>query len=352
MGQIAIEKPMGVALVGAGMVAPTHVAAIRDAKDVAFLKGVLARSAGTVDALLQNFDWGRDAPTVFTEVGEITRDSSIEAVVVVTPPNARIALVEELANAGKHILLEKPIARSSAEASEIVNICEGAGVALGVVFQHRMRRASRLAKKLIEGGDLGSLGLVEIVVPWWREQSYYAEPGRGSYERDGGGVLISQAIHTLDLAISLTGPVESVQAMIATTKFHEMEAEDFATAGLTFTCGAVGSLVASTASFPGTAETITMHFEKASLKLDSGVLTVFWRDGRNEHFGEVAATGGGADPMAFTHEWHKDVFVDFVTAIRAARAPVASGEESLRVHKLIAAIERSARDGRTVEVEQ
>jgi predicted dehydrogenase len=120
------------------------------------------------------------------------------------------------------------------------------------------------AAELGRGRCLGALGYAEIAVPWWREQSYYDEPGRGTYARDGGGVLISQAIHTIDLALSLTGPVAEVQAMTATTRFHAMEAEDVAVAGLRFANGAVGSLTASTASFPGGAEWIRLHFERAS----------------------------------------------------------------------------------------
>jgi predicted dehydrogenase len=213
-----------------------------------------------------------------------------------------------------------------------------------------MRAASLKAADLVTSGALGGLGLAEITVPWWREQSYYDEPGRGSYARDGGGVLISQAIHTIDLALSLAGPVAQVQAMMATTRFHQMESEDFATAGLRFANGAVGSLVASTASFPGGAETISLHFDKASVHLGSGVLTVRWRDGREEQFGATATTGGGADPMAFTHEWHQAIIEDFADALIEERAPVASGRAALAAHHLIDAIARSASEGRIMEV--
>jgi predicted dehydrogenase len=229
-------------------------------------------------------------------------------------------------------------------------MCERAGVTLGVVFQHRMRAASRKAAELVASGDLGALGLVEIAVPWWREQSYYDEPGRGTYARDGGGVLISQAIHTIDLALSLTGPVASVQAMTATTRFHDMEAEDTAVAGLRFAGGAVGSLTASTASFPGSAEWIRLHFEHASLHLEAGVLTVSHRDGRIARFGEEAGTGGGADPMAFTHGWHQSILEDFRDALRDGRDPAVTGRAALASHALIDAITASAGSGHVIEV--
>jgi predicted dehydrogenase len=163
-------------------------------------------------------------------------------------------------------------------------------------------------------------------------------------------VLISQAIHTIDLALSLAGPVDSVRAMATTTRFHDMEAEDFVVAGLHFANGAAGSLVASTASFPGGAESITLHFDKASLHLQSGRLELRWRDGREETFGATGGTGGGADPMAFTHEWHQGIIEDFATALFENRDPAVTGEAALAAHDLIDAIIRSARSGQAEDL--
>ncbi|MEM9757252.1 MAG: Gfo/Idh/MocA family oxidoreductase, partial [Pseudomonadota bacterium] len=173
---------------------------------------------------------------------------------------------------------------------------------------------------------------------------------RGTYLRDGGGVLISQAIHTIDLALSLAGPVRAVRAMTATTRFHEMEAEDFAVAGLRFACGAVGSMVATTASFPGAAETIALHFDRGSIRLGSGAMRLTWRDGREECVGVAGGTGGGADPMAFTHAWHQAVIEDFAAALRDGRPPAITGEAALAAHMLIDATVASARSGHEVEV--
>lgn len=334
------------ALIGTGMVAGTHLAAI-NASDKVDLKGVTARRKESAQKFAN--EHGVQA---YDDVTAIAADPAIDFAIIVTPPNARLDLIEPLAKAGKPILLEKPVARDGAEAKQVVMLCEDAGVKLGIVFQHRMREASKKAAELVASGTLGALGVAEINVPWWREQAYYDEPGRGTYARDGGGVLISQAIHTLDLALSLTGPVASVQAMTATSRFHTMEAEDFATAGLRFENGAIGSLVASSASFPGGAETITLHFDKASLHLGSGVLTVSWRNGETETFGATATTGGGADPMAFTHEWHQGIIEDFADAITEGRDPVVTGRQALGSHALIDAITASSTSGTTVEVVQ
>jgi predicted dehydrogenase len=344
MGKTAPDQVQNAVLIGAGMVAGTHAAALRDAARVK-LYGVWSRDAAKAHALASP-----QGARIFARVQDIADDPQVDFAILLTPPNARADLIAPLLAAKKPILMEKPIARDLSEARAVVDQCAAAGVALGVVFQHRMRAASKAAAALVASGDLGALGLVTITVPWWRDQSYYDEPGRGTYARDGGGVLISQAIHTIDLALWLSGPVVSVQAMTATTRFHAMQAEDFATAGLRFANGAVGSLVASTASYPGGAETITLQFERATLHLEAGVLRVSHRDGRVETHGEMAGTGGGADPMAFTHAWHQAVIEDFADAIAQGRPPAITGRAGLAAHALIDAITQSARTGQTTEV--
>ncbi|MCZ7488799.1 Gfo/Idh/MocA family oxidoreductase [Rhizobium rhizogenes] len=339
-------------IVGAGMVARTHLLAAAASPDKVNLKGIVDGGSGRAARLAQEASalMGHEV-IVYRSVEDVAADPGVDFAIVVTPPNARASVVEPLARAGKHVLLEKPVARNTAEASALVAFCRSAGISLGIVFQHRMRAASLKAKELVASGALGALGVCEISVPWWRAQAYYDEPGRGTRERDGGGVLISQAIHTIDLALSFAGPVARVQAMAATTRFHRMETEDFVSAGLRFESGAVGSLMASTASFPGSAETITLHFDKASLRLASGVLHVDWRDGRSEVFGGAASgTGGGADPMAFTHEWHQGIIEDFVDALVLEREPVVTGEAALLSHRLIDAIVKSAEGGKEVEL--
>ena len=247
---------------------------------------------------------------------------------------------------------KKPLERDLKRAQAIVQTCEDAGVRLGVVFQHRFRAASEALDRLIRSDDLGAVRVVRAEVPWWRDQAYYDETGRGSYGRDGGGVLISQAIHTLDLMLSLTGPVAAVNAICTTTPFHEMEAEDVAVGLLQFASGAVGQLFASTASFPGEAESLRFDFDHASATLRSGVLTVQWRDGRVTTYGnEAEGTGGGTDPMAFPFSWHQSLIADFADAIDQGRDPRATGAMALEVHRLIAALEQSSRTQQRIELE-
>lgn len=336
---------MKAALIGLGMVSRTYGDAFRNSETV-LLSTVFARSQESRTAFLDAWPelGARDAGSV----EEIAADPQIDFVILTTPPNARADIVETLAASGKPILMEKPVERTLEAATALVETCEAHAVPLGIMLQHRARPAAADLRAV--AGQLGELLAVEISVPWWRAQSYYDEPGRGSYARDGGGVLISQAIHTLDLAIAIAGPVSEVTAMAATTGFHRMEAEDFVSAGLVFDSGAVGQIFASTASFPGRGESIAFHHRNGSAHLEAGLVRIDRQDGTSETIGTAAASGAGADPMAFTSDWHRFVIEDFAVAVREGRPPLVPGRAALDVHRLIDALETSARSGSRVSM--
>ncbi len=334
-----------VALVGLGMASKPHLQALRQLEGKVEFAGVFNRSPAP--ALLAAEQYG---VPVYDSIDAIASDDSVEAVILATPPDQREALVRTFASAGKHILTEKPIERTTEQATALVKICEAASVNFGVVFQHRFRIGALRLTDIMSDGLLGDIASVRVQVPWWREQSYYDVPGRGSYARDGGGVLISQAIHVLDLMLSLTGPAQSVQALCATTPLHTLEAEDFAAGCVQFASGAVGSIVATTAAYPGGAETLSIDGTLGSATLEAGKLSVHWRDGNSEELGETTGTGGGADPMAFPCDWHRDLIEDFVNSIRDGSQPRISGREGLRVHHLIDALVASSRQGQRVSV--
>lgn len=335
------------ALIGLGMASKPHLEALAQLKGRVELAGVCNRSQSRAEAVATEY-----GVPVYESVDAIAEDESVHAVIVVTPPDQREALVRRLAGAGKHILTEKPIERTSEQAADLVAICEAAKVRFGVVFQHRFRVGATRLAQIMREGLLGDIATVRVQVPWWREQSYYDVPGRGSYARDGGGVLISQAIHVMDLMLSLVGPARAVQAMCTTTALHELEAEDFAAGCVEFESGAFGSIVATTAAYPGGAETLCIDGTLGNAILEAGRLEVHYRDGSREDLGETTGTGGGADPMAFPCDWHRDLIEDFVDALQQDRQPRISGREGLRVHHLIDALVLSSRQGARVEVER
>ena len=342
MAKTVNHQRINIALIGAGMIAKTHVAALSAVRHEITLQKVVSRNPENARYLADLYSG--EAPEFSSDLSSVATDPDIPVAIITTPPNARKEIIEELASSGTHILLEKPIGRNPLEAIDIVEICERHGVSLGIVFQHRMRASSIAAAKHIKSGTLGKLGVVEISVPLWRDQSYYDDAGRGTYSRDGGGVMITNGIHSIDLALSLTSPVTKVQAMTATTILHDMEAEDFAVAGLQFSCGAVGSFTAGTAMFPHRTEVIRLHFEHASLKLNKDALEINWRDGRTSVEGQEQAAGA----LAAKVRLHQAVIEDFIDALRHNRKPVVTGREALISHELISAIEASSNTGAAV----
>lgn len=336
---------MNIALIGLGMVAGTHVAAIQASDRGLTLAGVLGRDPQKTACFAE-----AHGTRAFASLRDITDDQAIDFAIIATPPDQRMELVKTLVAAGKPILMEKPIERTLQAATEIVNLCETANVPLGIVFQHRARAASSALKAALTVGELGDIATVEIRVPWWRDQSYYDAPGRGTYARDGGGVMISQAIHTLDLAMWLLGPISTIQAMMRTTHLHDLEAEDWAGALFEMENGAVGTLMATTAEYPGTAETITIQGTRAKAHLGAGVLTVTTLEGKETTFGESAATGGGADPMAFTHAWHQSVIEDFAESLKTGTPPMATGRSALLTHAVIDAMQVANQTGQKTRV--
>jgi UDP-N-acetyl-2-amino-2-deoxyglucuronate dehydrogenase len=333
-----------IGLIGLGMAVAPHAASL---KDLADRVDVLAYSPSVArrDAFKARF-----ALPVTDRLEAVIEDPAIDAVILLTPPDARLELVARIARAGKPVLMEKPLERSLAAAEEVVRLTETAGVTAGVVFQHRFREAALALAQRLAAGDLGQLATVHLEVPWWRPQAYYDEPGRGTLARDGGGVLITQAIHSLDLMLSLTGPAASVQAITGTSALHRMETEDFVGAGLAFANGAMGGLMATTSFYPGMTEKLIIAGTEATAVLEGGRLQLHRHDGTAETVGEAGGTGGGADPMAFTHAWHKAVITDFLDAVDQGKKPRVSARDALHVHRLIDALLRSAAEGRRVTI--
>lgn len=338
---------MRAGLIGLGMVAKTYGEAFRNSSMVGLAR-IYAPSPKSREGFSKEFS---DLEVRQSDsIAEMAEDSRIDFVVLATPPNARIDPLHLLAEARKPVLMEKPIERTFKASSVIVEYCQAKEIPLGIMLQHRARPIVAELRKQVQ--KLGNLIAVEVNVPWWRPQSYYDEKGRGTYQRDGGGVMISQAIHTLDLMLTFTGHVTEVTAMSATSNFHKMEAEDFVVAGLRFDNGAIGQVFASSASFPGRGETITLHYQDGSAYLSAGSLTIEHQDGTTETFGQTAASGAGADPMGFTSDWHQTIIEDFADSIAKGREPMVPGKKSLAVHQLIDAIEEASRIGERIQIKE
>ncbi len=332
-------------IIGLGMALAPHARALSELRERVRVRAVWSPVARERERAAR--EWGFPA---VAEVAAIFEDPSIDFLLLLTPPGARRDYVEAAAAAGKHLLVEKPVARDLAEARALVAISEKAGVTLGIVLQQRFRESVRHLRALLAGGETGALAAAWLWLPWWRPQSYFDEGGRGTVARDGSGVLASQAIHALDLLGWIAGPVAEVTAMAGTTRLHRMETEDFVAAGLHFENGALGGVLATVAEYPGFSEQIHFVFERVTAILEGAILRLLWRDGREQRFGEPVPTGSGERAMDFPHRWHRALLADFLDALEAGREPAIPGREALSVHALIDALLASAREGRRIPV--
>jgi predicted dehydrogenase len=249
------------------------------------------------------------------------------------------------------VLLEKPVETTTARAVKLVEACRKAGVKVGIVLQHRFRPAGMKLTEILKSGELGAIVGCSTVIRLWRPQNYYDEPGRGTMTRDGGGVLISQGIHTLDLMLSLAGPIEEVSGYATTTPVHRMETEDLVCAAARFVNGALGTIDATTAAYPGFLERIELICRNGTASIIGTALEIRYHDGRKVDIAPDQSAGGtGADPMAFPHDYHRAVMADFLDAVQLDREPKVTGEEALRVHRLIDALIETGARGVPVKV--
>lgn len=335
-----------VALIGLGMAVTPHARSLLDLGERVEVACAYSPSAARRSGFNAQFPF-----PLCDRIETILDDRGIAAVFILTPPNTHLDLVRRAARAGKHILLEKPIETSTVRSRELVETCQAARVRLAVMLQHRFRPGGLELRRMLAAGELGDIVGVATSIRLWRPQSYYDQPGRGTRTRDGGGVLLTQGIHTLDLMLSLAGPVVEVTGYAVTTPIHRMETEDMVAAAARFANGAIGVIDATTAAYPGFPERIELVCKTATAVIVGTALEVRFHDGRVVRR-EPDGTGGGtgADPMAFPHDYHRALIDDFLDAIADDREPAVSGAEALKVHELIDALLETSRTGHPVPV--
>ena len=241
----------------------------------------------------------------------------------------RVRIGEDLSTAGLDRVLEH-------EAGDLTCTVE-AGIRLSTL------------RRLLAERSLGPLVSVSASVRWWRSFEYFAEPGRGTLERDAGGVLLTQAIHTLDLLLDLVGPVRRLTAQVRNSGLRRIDTEDIACAMVEYENGAIGTLDATTTAYPGYPERIEIAGHAGSALLEAERLSVSRHDAPPLLVEGSTSGGGGADPMAFSHAAHARLWSDFLGAVQAGRQPLASARSALRVHALIDTMLASSREGRTLE---
>jgi len=331
---------LGIAIVGLGSAVQPHARSLADLADRAELLWAVSRTQARRDAFARDYG-GRTTG----DLEAVLADPAVGAVLILTPANAHLEIAVEAFKAGKHVLVEKPLDATLERAERLVRAGRAANRRLGVVLQHRFRAGSLLLKQRIAEGALGTIAAASLAVPWWRPQSYYDVEGRGTLARDGGGVLLTQAIHSLDLFRSLVDVTHVKAAQVVTTALHRMETEDYVGALLRLSNGAPASMTATTAFMPGAPERIEILGTLASAQLHGGSLRIARLDGSEERLDAEGPTGAGANTMDFPHDAHRALWRDFLDAVETGRDPTVSGEEALATQRLIGAILKAGGQG-------
>ena len=321
---------MVVALVGLGPAALPHLRSLQDLTNRIEFRYAFARRPDAERVLPYT------GPVQLTDsLDLILQDPEVQAVIVATPPATHLEICQRCFAAGKHVLLEKPLEVNFERSGQLVELAEAAGLRLGLVLQHRYREASVALEKILQEGRLGEVQAASVRIPWWRSQAYYNEPGRGTMARDGGGVLLTQAIHTLDLFRSLVGVRSVKSAVVRQTKLHQMETEDYVSALLVLGNGAPGDLMATTAMFSGFSETIEIIGSLGSARLSGANLEVHFLEGSPFSIRSEGGTGSGANMMDFSHEPHRALLTEFISSIQENRDPKVNGRDALATQELI-----------------
>lgn len=346
---------IGIAIVGCGMISEFQTKAIGALPD--------ARVAGYFDtvpemARKRAAEFGGRA---YATVDEMLADGQVQAVSICTPSGTHMDPAVKAARAGKHVMVEKPMEVTLERVDAIIQACREAGVTLGAIFPRRFQDSSRILKDAVERGRFGRIVLGDVYIKWYRTQEYYDKGGwRGTWKMDGGGALMNQGIHGIDLLQWLLGGIRDVSAFTATLAHERIEVEDTAVATVRFANGALGAIEGTTASWPGTKIRIEIGGSKGSVVMEDETILAWQFQDEESADGEIRrkygpredVSGGGAgDPRAISFEGHRLQFEDFVRAIRTGGRPYCSGEDARAAVAIITSIYRSAREGRPVRVE-
>jgi predicted dehydrogenase len=342
---------VGFGIIGCGNISTIHARAI-ESIPAARLMGFHSRSRPRAEKMA-----AQHGVSYELDLDRFLHRTDIQVVNICTPSGTHAELATKAAMAGKHVIVEKPIDVTLEKAHALISACAQAKVKLAVIFQSRFLATVQILKKAIERGRLGRLVLADAYIKWYRSREYYEAAGwRGTLALDGGGALINQSIHTIDLLQYFAGPVASVFAF-AERKLHSyIEGEDTAVAVLKFRSGALGTVEGTTSVFPGFSRRVEVHGEKGSVILDGNNIATWKLVENGEEEKELSRlstrdfSNGASDPMALDIGAHRSQIEDFIKAIRDDRPPMIDGSEGLKALKLVLAIYQSAREKRLVEL--
>ena len=335
-----------IGIIGYGMIGEHHAKAIAEL-DEAELFAIQCRTISKGEELSKSLN-----VIYYNDYMDMVKNEDLDIIDVCLPSGMHAEAAVAAAEAGKHVIVEKPIDVTLERADKIIDTCQECGVKLGVIFQSRFAVANQKLKEAVMNGELGKLVLGDAYIKWHRQQSYYDSTSwRGTIKGDGGAALINQSIHTIDILQWIMGPVKRIYGKI-TTLTHKIEGEDVGTAVLEFENGALGVIEGSTSVYPGYPQKIEIHGEKGSVIIESDEIADWTIEGK-EPFKADEDKGhgtGASDPMAISFEKHRRQIQDFIDAVKENREPVVNGEEGRKSLEIIMGIYTSSKEGKPVDL--
>lgn len=340
-------------IIGLGMIAEFHAKAI-EAMHEGTLVACYSRSSGKANEFGKRF-----ACTPYTSLEEFLAHDGLDIVTICTPSGVHLEPALQAIEAGKHIIVEKPLEVSLERCDAMIEAADIKGVRLAGIFPSRYHEVAPVVKKAIDDGRFGRLTMGDAYVKWYRTQEYYDNGGwRGTWKYDGGGALMNQSIHAIDLLQWFMGPVASVQAETTTLIHQRIEVEDTAVAVLRFTNGALGVIEGSTSVFPGFMKRIEISGGGGSVVLEEEDIKL-WQfaeesdadlEIRSRFQSKTGSGGGVSDPKAIGFHGHQHQFEDFCRSLSQGTAPLVDGREARKSVEIILAIYASAQSGTRIDL--
>lgn len=345
-------KPLGFGIVGCGMIANFHAEAVKRIRGTK-----IVACFDTISASAERFAGANAGVKPYAKLEDMLKDPAVDIVTICTPSGVHMDPAVKAANAGKHVVVEKPMEITLARCDAILNACKKNGVQLCPIFPSRFSPANLALKDAIDDGRFGKLTLGDTYVKWWRTQQYYDQGGwRGTWALDGGGAYMNQAIHNVDLLYWFMGDVAEVSGVTSLVAHERIEVEDVGVAALKFKNGAVGVIEATTAAWPGLLKKTEIHGTEGSVIVEQDDI-LMWQfakpkakdKGILEKFAKkVGGTGGASDPKAISYVGHMEQLKDFVKAIQSGKTPKVTGDEGRKAVEIILGIYQSNWTGKRV----
>ena len=344
-------KTWNFGIVGAGLIADFHARAIGDipnAKLTACCDNIPEKAKALAD---------KYGVTAFGSYEEMVASDDVDIVTIATPSGFHMEPAIAAAEAGKHVICEKPMDITLERIDAMIAAHKKNNTKLGGIFPYRFNEGMGPLREAINSGRFGTITYASIYVPWWRTDKYYKDSWHGTWKLDGGGALMNQSIHMVDMLCDLMPPIESLQAFTGKLGHPQIETEDTATAVLRYSNGALGVIYGTTASFPGQFRRFEITGTKGTVIMVENSFTVWqFADETSEDdevrtkFGEIAGGGGVSDPAAISYQNHTHNFKAFLDALESGEDFWIDGAEARKAVEVILAIYKSAKEQKLVKL--